>query len=155
MLPYGPFRELRGDDFKQHDFSEGTLVGKLHDSGYRGVNPNESVPGRFAKINQVSDITSSFSPSGGYSKTVKDDRISTAEELFEAGNSRAANRAGKNIDEGREAYLFNLELHSFDMHPFASVNDVMVEKRGDCIGLDLGGKLPVYVTPDTLIVWRG
>src|SRR5271157_1548990 len=62
MLPYGPFRELRGDDFKQHDFSEGTLVGKLHDSGYRGVNPNESVPGRFAKINQVSDITSSFSP---------------------------------------------------------------------------------------------
>ncbi len=146
MLPYEPKPELRKEDFKhllnftQHDFTERTL----------NENPNESVMGRFAKIGAVDGELLS-----GYSKVIKADRISTAEELFEAGNSRAANRAGKNIDEGREAYLFNLELASFDMHPFASVNDVIVEKRGDCIGLDLGGKLPVYVTPDTLIVWRG
>src|SRR5579863_9300656 len=112
-------------------------------------NPNESVPGRFAKIDQVpADFPD-------YAKVIKADRISTAAEYHASLVERADNRAGKNIDEGREPYLFNLELHSFDMHPFATAMDCMIEKRGDCIGLDLGGKLPVYVTPDTLIVWRG
>jgi hypothetical protein len=155
MLPYGPFRELRESDLAQKVkldgppntehlttvFENGVIVGsvKLLDFGFRGGD-------KYAKIDtSIPD----------YVAVIKADRISTAEEYFEAGTNRADNRAGKNIDAGREPYLFNLELQSLDMHPFQSVWDCMVKKQGDSIGLELGGREPVYVTPDTLIVWRG
>lgn len=115
---------------------------ELHDFGLLGSD-------RFAKIDQITDVNFAR-----YSKVVREERVSTAAEYHASLVERADNRAGVNIDFGSEPYLFNLELDSYDMHPFQPVHDLMREKQGERIGLDLGGRLPEYVTPDTLVVWR-
>jgi len=124
MQPYGPFRHLHESDF-----------------------PKVNADNRYAKIDQIGHFS-------GYSKVVRAERVSTVAEYHAALVERANNRAGQNIDHGNEPYLFNLESFNFDMHPFQSVYDVLTEKSGDNIGLDLGGKQPVYLAPDTLVVWR-
>jgi len=126
MQPYGPFRHLHESDF-----------------------PKINADNRYAKIDQIADANFAR-----YSKVVRAERISTVAEYHAALVERANNRAGQNIDHGSEPYLFNLEADSFDMHPFQSVYGVLTEKNVGDIGLDLGGKQPVYLAPDTLVVWR-
>jgi hypothetical protein len=102
----------------------------------------------FAKISQVGDVrfTRYFN--------VVNKHTSTLDEYHKSA-SGVNNRAGREIDAGREPYLFNLEADDLDMHPFVTVYDCLRCAKNDLIGVDLRGfREPVYLSPDTLVVWR-
>ena len=83
---------------------------------------------------------------------------SSLQEYFDA-KPAVDNAAGREIDNGLEPYLFSIAawqsicVHGEDHNPFVTIYDLMIARRGKLVGVDLG-KGPVYLEPDTLVVWR-
>jgi hypothetical protein len=81
-------------------------------------------------------------------------RVSTLEEYHAAQTSHESNRASEQIEAGREPSLVSLFGVEFGMHPYVEIYDVMIEKQGNLIGLDIpGAREVVYLDPNTLLTW--
>jgi hypothetical protein len=63
------------------------------------------------------------------------------------------NPAAKQVDNGKEPYLLNLEAQSLGIWPWRAVYDLSIDMNGGMIGVELPASSR-WLPPDTLVFWR-